>query len=112
VGKPFAAKPLNGTSTRKSTNQSALKVKHFESLETEKSTKTQNQKKQKIGYAPKRGLRALYLFLLGLYTFNHWRLDLLENSVAADYAFGFSASKFQLLRGHSGATTHALVYNS
>jgi tRNA (guanine37-N1)-methyltransferase len=47
-----------------------------------------------------------------LNSFNDWRLNFLENSVAADYAFGFSASKLKLLRGNPCAATHTLIDNS
>ena len=50
--------------------------------------------------------------LFGLDTLNYWRLHLFQDSVTADYAFCFSAAKFQLFRGNPCPATHTLINDS
>jgi tRNA (guanine37-N1)-methyltransferase len=47
-----------------------------------------------------------------LNSFNYWWLNFFQNSITADNALGFSASKFQLFSGNSCPATHTLIDNS
>jgi len=58
----------------------------------------------------KKRFHSIFFLSLGRNTLDHGRLHLAQNSVAANYAFGFPAAHLQLFWRNLCSTSYALIY--